>query len=95
METPGTTQQDGDEPDPVVIEILTQLWEASRDPAGKPWSLAKLSKRCGLSMSALLRNLTQLQTAQLVDVASHEDGTGSAALTAAGLELCAAVLGNS
>jgi hypothetical protein len=94
MDTTRTTQQDGEEPDPVIIEILTQLWEASRDPSAKPWSLAKLSKRSGLSMSALLRNLTQLQAAQLVEVASHEDGTGSAALSAAGLELCTTVLGS-
>jgi hypothetical protein len=84
-------QQNSDEPDPVLVTVLIKLWEASHDPAGKRWSLAKLSKRTEVAMSALLRVLTELRLAGLVDVDMQEDGRGFASLNVAGLETCAAL----
>jgi predicted transcriptional regulator len=86
------TDDDG-ELDPVVEQLLMLLWEAAREPSGKAWSLAKLSKRADLPMSTLRRYLTQLQSAGVVDVQTDEEGRGLAALTAEGLELCEALFG--
>lgn len=94
METNGT-RQEGDDIDPVIVDILAQLWEEWNESPGKPWSLVKLGKRTGMSMSALLRNLTGLRDAGLVDVDQHEDGTGSATLSATGAEFCGQLFGES
>ncbi|MEM5434589.1 helix-turn-helix domain-containing protein [Paraburkholderia diazotrophica] len=86
------TDEDG-ELDPTVEQLLMLLWEAARESPGKSWSLAKLSKRADLPMSTLRRYLTQLQSAGVVNVRMDEEGHGSAALTAEGLELCEALFG--
>jgi DNA-binding IclR family transcriptional regulator len=93
MDSNGTPQHDNDELDPLIATLLLNLWEASRDPANKPWSLAKLSKRTQMPMSGLRRTLTQLEASGLVVVTMHEDGTGTAALSVEGLELSAALFG--
>jgi DNA-binding IclR family transcriptional regulator len=93
VESNGASPSNNDELDPVIANVLLRLWEASSNPAGKSWSLAKLSKRTQMPMSGLRRTLTQLEAAGLVDVAMHDDGTGTAALSAAGLELGAALFG--
>jgi DNA-binding IclR family transcriptional regulator len=93
LDSNGASQRGADELDPVIATVLLQLWEASQDPAGKSWSLAKLSKRAQVPMSTLRRGLTQLDAAGLVDVVSREDGTGAAALNVAGWEFCAALFG--
>jgi hypothetical protein len=46
-----------------------------------------------MPMSGLRRTLTQLEAAGLVCVTMHDDGTGTAALSAEGLELSAALFG--
>ncbi|MEX3934869.1 helix-turn-helix domain-containing protein [Paraburkholderia phymatum] len=86
------TDEDG-ELDPMVEQLLMLLREAARESSGKSWSLAKLSKRADLPVSALRRYLTQLQSAGVVDAQMDEEGRGSAALTAEGLELCEALFG--
>ncbi|KAB0638269.1 transcriptional regulator [Burkholderia stagnalis] len=84
-----TTEQNEDDLDPALVAILASLYEAANDPAGKPWSLPKLAKRVQLPMSTLRRVLTQLDAGGLTVTTLHEDGTGSAALTAEGRALCA------
>ncbi|MBP0594405.1 helix-turn-helix domain-containing protein [Paraburkholderia sp. LEh10] len=84
---------DDNELDPTVELLLTLLWEAAHEPSGKPWSLAKLSKRADLPMSTLRRYLTQLQSAGVLDVQMDDEGRGTAALTAEGRELCEALFG--
>lgn len=93
MDSNGAGQFNDDELEPTIAAVLEQLWEASHEPAGKTWSLAKLSKRVGIPMSTLRRNFTQLEMAGVVDVEIRDDGTGSAALNAAGLALCEALFG--
>jgi DNA-binding IclR family transcriptional regulator len=93
VDTNGASQHDNDELDPLIAHILLSLWEASHEPAGKSWSLAKLSKRTQMPMSGLRRTLTQLEAAGLVCVTMRDDGSGTAALTAEGLELGAALFG--
>ena len=93
MDTSAASPRGGDELDPVIATVLVQLWEASHDPLGKSWSLAKLSKRAQVPMSTLRRGLTQLDAAGFVDVVIREDGTGTAALNAAGRALCAELFG--
>jgi DNA-binding IclR family transcriptional regulator len=88
-----SSRHDNDELDPLVANIMLNLWDASREPAGKSWSLAKLSKRTQLPMSGLRRTLTQLEAAGLVRVTMHDDGTGTAELTAEGLELGTVLFG--
>jgi hypothetical protein len=77
--------------DEALMTLLSLLWEAAQSAPGKPWSLAKLRKRADVSMSTLLRCLNALVSAELVTLVTHEDGTGSAELSAAGHDLCAAV----
>lgn len=72
-----------------LVEVLVELWRAHQAAPEKPWSLAKLSKRSQLPMSTLRRLLTELNSTGLVDVVILPDGTGSAELTAQGLEVCA------
>jgi DNA-binding IclR family transcriptional regulator len=78
--------------DQALLDLLSLLWEARQDTSGKAWSLAKLCKRSGVRMSTLLRQLNALVSAGLVDLVMRDDGTGSAALSAAGHDLCADVL---
>jgi len=81
--------------DPTVEQLLMLLWEAASATAGdgKPWSLAKISKRAELPMSTLRRYLTQLQSAGVIDVQMDDEGRGTALLTAEGRELCEALFG--
>ncbi|HEV7814937.1 MAG TPA: ArsR family transcriptional regulator [Janthinobacterium sp.] len=77
--------------DPALIGLLGMLWEAQSETPDKPWSLAKISKRSSLSMSALLRHMNRLGDAGLAQVTHREEGNPYAVLTDAGRELCAAV----
>lgn len=78
-------------PEDALAALLSALWQATMAQDGRAWSLAKLSKRSGLPMSALRRQLSALVAAGLATMVLNEDGTGSAALTAAGLQACEAV----
>lgn len=87
-----------DEIDPAMIAILAQLWRAAQETPGRAWSLAKLSKQSGVPMSSLIRHLTALSDAALLEPAnlngqdSHGENTPNAptaALSEAGRELCA------
>jgi DNA-binding IclR family transcriptional regulator len=91
LDSNGAEQHSDDELEPTIAAILEQLWEASHEPAGKMWSLAKLSKRARIPMSTMRRTLSRLEVAGLVDVEISNDGTGVAALNVAGLELCRAL----
>jgi hypothetical protein len=82
---------DDDTVDPAITAVLEQLWVACQERPGKPWSLAKLAKRARLPMSALLRSLTLLKAARLVDCDVDDEGRGDARLTEQGRALCAAV----
>ena len=82
-----------DDLDPIIAAVLEQLWTASRESPGKPWSLAKLSKRGNLTMSALRRALTALKWAELVDFDVQDDGRGHATPSPVGVELCAEIFG--
>ncbi|CAG9201208.1 Transcriptional regulator [Paraburkholderia sabiae] len=84
---------DDNELDPTVEQLLMLLWEAESESPGKPWSLAKISKRCDLPMSTLRRYFTQLQSAGVIAVQMDEEGRGTAALTEEGRELCEALFG--
>jgi DNA-binding MarR family transcriptional regulator len=77
--------------DPALIGLLGMLWEAHTASPDKPWSLAKISKRAGLSMSALLRHMNRLDDAGLAVTAHREEGNPAAVLTDAGRELCASI----
>jgi hypothetical protein len=87
-----------DQIDPALIAILAQLWRAAQETPGRAWSLAKLSKQSGVPMSGLIRHLTALSDAALLDPANPDDPDEtrentatppSAALNDAGRELCA------
>lgn len=69
-----------------LVRILDVLF-ADYQQNQAPLSLARLSKRSELRMSTLRRFLTALEEAGIVTVELREDGTGSACLTAAGLQL--------
>jgi DNA-binding IclR family transcriptional regulator len=71
---------------PELLRILDSLYQAHQ-LSQAPLSLARLSKRCDLRMSTLRRFLTALEEAGIVAVVLNEDGTGTAVLTAAGLQL--------
>ena len=86
-----TTAGPGQDIDPALIGLLGMLWEAQTASPDKPWSLAKISKRAGLSMSALLRHMNRLDDAGLAITAHREEGNPAAVLTDAGCELCAAI----
>jgi DNA-binding MarR family transcriptional regulator len=73
--------------DPIKAAILRSLWEAAQDADGKLWSLAKLSKRSGVPMSTLMRNLTQFEMAGIVDVSAGQDGRSFASLSETGIEV--------
>ncbi|MEA3091491.1 MAG: hypothetical protein QOJ04_2833 [Caballeronia sp.] len=93
-----------DEIDPALIAILAQLWRAAQETPGRPWSLAKLSKQSGVPMSSLIRHLTALSDAALLDPPDPENSgakrenaanTPTAALSEAGRELCAQLFAQS
>jgi DNA-binding transcriptional ArsR family regulator len=69
--------------------LLEQLWRMALEAPVRPCSLARVSKRTRLPMSALMRQLSLLSEAGLVEVDAREEGGGKVALTAAGSELCA------
>lgn len=79
--------------DPVIEALLAQMWEAARDPSGKVWSLAKLSKRAQLPQSTLRRYLTSLTEAGIATVTLDEAGLGSSMLTEFGRSVCADLFG--
>ncbi|MFC5472881.1 helix-turn-helix domain-containing protein [Paraherbaspirillum soli] len=83
-----------EEIDDAVLAILAALHDvaaAASEQANDGLSLAKLSKRVALRMSTLRRQLTALESADIVTVSLNEDGTGRAALTPAGIALCDAL----
>lgn len=89
-----STSPNGDDGlDPAIVAVLLQLREAADDARGAPWSLAKLGKRARVPMSVLRRTLTQLDASGLTETTMRDDGTGRAALTAQGRELCDALFG--
>jgi DNA-binding transcriptional ArsR family regulator len=69
--------------------LLEQLARMVLEAPSRPCSLARVSKRAGRPMSALMRQLSVLSAAGLVEVDSREEGGGSVVLTAAGRALCA------
>ncbi|HTJ92001.1 MAG TPA: helix-turn-helix domain-containing protein [Pararobbsia sp.] len=87
--TESNATQADDAIDPVVAMVLAHLWEAANDPAGKTWSLAKLSKRTQLAQSTLRRYLTSLTEAGLVTLTLDDAGLGSSTLTEFGRSVCA------
>ncbi|KDB10281.1 regulatory protein IclR [Burkholderia sp. lig30] len=93
MNEPQSGQAADAEFDPVVAVVLEQLWMASADGSGKPWTLAKLAKRAALPMSTLRRTLTMLKSAGLADFDIDEEGRGMATLTGPGRALCETVAG--
>jgi hypothetical protein len=86
---PNGDAPDMNDPQVQLAVVLAELSQARSESPQKPWSLAKLSKRAQLPMSTLRRLLTELTAAELVEVELRPDGTGSAALTEAGIALCA------
>jgi DNA-binding IclR family transcriptional regulator len=77
-------------PEDTLAALLSALWQATVAQDGRTWSLAKLSKRAGLPMSVMRRHLGALVAAGLATMTLNEDGTGSAALSAAGMQMCEA-----
>jgi hypothetical protein len=90
--------------DPALIAILAQLWRAAQETPGRAWSLAKLSKQSGVPMSSLIRQLTALSDAALLEPPDPENAgadrenaanTPAAVLSDAGRELCAQLFAQS
>jgi DNA-binding IscR family transcriptional regulator len=90
--------------DQALLALLSLLWEAAQTTPDKPWSLAKISKRSGVQMSTLLRQLNVLIGNALVQTAvrgkkeggdatdtEEESGTAIAELTPAARDLCAII----
>jgi len=73
--------------------LLEQLWRMVLEAPARPCSLARVSKRAGRPMSALMRQLSFLAAAGWVEVDAREEGGGSVLLTAAGRDLCAGWFG--
>jgi hypothetical protein len=61
--------------DPALIAILAQLWRAAQETPGRAWSLAKLSKQSGVPMSSLIRQLTALSDAALLEPPDPENAS--------------------
>jgi hypothetical protein len=87
--------------DQALLVLLSLLWEAAQTTPDKPWPLAKISKRSGVQMSTLLRQLNVLIGNELAQTAvrskkegddvEEESGTTTAELTPAGRDLCAII----
>jgi len=77
------------EAEALLASLLEQLWLMEREAPARPCSLARVGKRTGRPMSALMRQLGVLSEAGWVHVSAREEGGGSVALTAAGRALCA------
>ena len=75
-----------------ALRVLALLWSAHREPQGKPYSYARLSKQTGMRMSVLRRLLIGLHEAGWINLDDREDGTGTVTLTPAGLDLCTTLL---
>lgn len=90
MEPKDETMSEGEA---ALASLLRQLWELLHEAPGKPCSLGRLSKRAQLRMSVLMRQLSVLSDAGLVEVAAREEGGASVAFTRAGRELGAAWFG--
>lgn len=71
-----------------LASLLEQLWRMALEAPARSCSLARVSKRTRLPMSALMRQLSLLSEAGFVEVDAREEGGGSVALTAAGRALC-------
>jgi len=68
--------------------VIAALWHIQAEWPDKTCSLAKLSKQAQLSMSVLLRYLTLLEEAGLVEVTLDDGGvTGTVRLSTAGLQM--------
>jgi DNA-binding IscR family transcriptional regulator len=77
----------------LLAGLLEQLWRMAQETPSRPCSLARVSKRTQRPMSALMRQLSFLSEAGMVEIAAREEGGGSVTLTAAGRELCAGWFG--
>jgi DNA-binding IscR family transcriptional regulator len=77
----------------LLAGLLEQLWRMAQETPSRPCSLARVSKRTQRPMSALMRQLSFLSEAGMVEIAAREEGGGSVRLTAAGRELCAGWFG--
>lgn len=73
--------------------LLEQLWRMALETPARPCSLARVSKRTRLPMSALMRQLSVLSEAGFVEVGAREEGGRGVVLTASGRALCAAWFG--
>jgi hypothetical protein len=87
----------GETIDEGLLALLALLWEAAQTTPLRPWSLAKLSKRAGVQMSSLLRQLNVLTAAGLVQITDRDVATSITAtiacaeLTETGRDLCAVI----
>ena len=73
----------------LLVGLLEQLWRMAQETPPRSCSLARVSKRMRCPMSALMRQLSPLSEAGLVEITVREEGGGSVALTATGRALCA------
>ena len=88
-----TANEEMSEGEAALASLLEQLWRMAQEAPARPCSLARAGKRTRLPMSALMRQLSLLSEAGLVEVDAREEGGGRVALTAAGRALCAAWFG--
>jgi DNA-binding IclR family transcriptional regulator len=93
MDATNTANEDMSEGEAALAGLLEQLWRMVQEAPARPCSLARVSKRTQRPMSALMRQLSLLSEAGLVEVDAREEGGGSVALTAAGRALCAGWFG--
>jgi DNA-binding transcriptional ArsR family regulator len=93
MDATNTADLEMSEGEAALAGLLEQLWRMAQEAPARPCSLARASKRTRLPMSALMRQLSLLSEAGLVEVDAREEGGGGVALTAAGRALCAGWFG--